>query len=635
MQRTNPCPNESASQTGEDRLTPLLSDLRDYQIIPRLPYESLASLNLVSRAWFDFTNKADGIRLIARDAGIPMKKLTRFIELIKTIDPALSFSFVTIYHRLHRLLTHRSSDKKMLEDFYKHSGQHFALLACCLNSTSEKIILNFIPHDEVESWLKIAIMCGANKTVKQIIRAFNCSIDMKLINLIAEYGNDALLQELLEKFEDKRSRPDSQTLYHAIRSGNLKLVRYLCEQYPVLNRKLGMQALQAAARSGNCELLHYLLVEQKAFNCEPDDDVLTEAASSGDEATIRYLIKEYQIKAKEIAAQTIVITGNLVLIKELIEDGDLLLKPQALMMAALSSGEIELVRFLLNDLKLSKDLLDIDQAAKSGRIEIVSALVEEYGLIPSQRTLHAAIMSRNIELVAYLLKDENPFKLKIGLVELSAAIETGEMQLLEVILKQEGAHDVLHKAEHVLHSALCSGRFDMVAFVLSLAPTSDSYHQYTLSRSFVSCHPEVLRQFLFYLHQNKLGYVRPSSCDIINADLLAADQHFRRAMESLSQHDEFSAELALLFAAEKSRRHFFSLAVYTIEHAKEYGIGEKQVNCLLGVMNDVLARGIPSCVEREVIGQLFESATNEQIRAMKDRLHAFELSAAVCAMAKS
>ncbi len=244
----------------------------------------------------------------------------------------------------------------------------------------------------------------------------------KLMICAASSGNLDMVRWLEKQggvFDPKDSKSD-EILSAAVSSGSLDLVKWLVERgfdINVQSEYYREPIIHLAAESGNLDLVKWLSEQGADVNARNrlGNPVIFPAAESGNLKLIKWLIEQGQdINARRCDNNFTVLdvfakNRNLEAIKWAITQGADLNKSPYILTPAVSSGNLELVKWLFaqNAGSVSDELLH--DAALRGSFEMVKWLSEQ-GLDVhacdgnNDTLLHKAVRSRNLPLVKWLVE---------------------------------------------------------------------------------------------------------------------------------------------------------------------------------------------------------------------------------------
>ncbi len=243
----------------------------------------------------------------------------------------------------------------------------------------------------------------------------------RLLIYAARSGNLEMVKWLEKQgaqFAPSGSNSDS-VLYAAAASGNLDLVKWLVEKGHNVKaqRDNGDPILFGAALSGNLEMVKWLAEQGVDVNAKNKfgDPVIFSAAQSGNLELVKWLIDQGQdINAQRGKSNFTVLdvfaqNGDLKAIKWAITQGGDLNKSPGILGSAVSSGNLELVKWLFAQKvgTVSDTLLHV--AARRGSFETLKWLSEQgldvHALDGNEDTvLHEAARSGHLPMVKWLVE---------------------------------------------------------------------------------------------------------------------------------------------------------------------------------------------------------------------------------------
>jgi ankyrin repeat protein len=224
---------------------------------------------------------------------------------------------------------------------------------------------------------------------------------------LTKVGETEKIKNLIEKTGDI---PD-EALHLAARYGNLDLVKYLFKIKPNFTHYVINEAIQ----KNHIDIAKYLIDK----GAQIGHTSIKYAAENGNLDFVKYLTKKYlnQIGTNE---------KDLYIQKYLTQD---------IVSSATYSGNLDLVKYFIEDLKLQPDISALSWAVQTGNLDLVKYLIDKGA--NTYNSLQMAAKMGNLDIVKYLSKF-NPNEDDLA-EALERAAENQHLNIVKHLVEKEGA----------------------------------------------------------------------------------------------------------------------------------------------------------------------------------------------------
>lgn len=578
-------------------------DIVQHGLVHKLPVHDVSHLTQLSTRWCGFmTHNLDWKPLIARDFGIPLETQARFIQLAQYYEPRMKLPFADIYRRLYTLKKNiQSSEKKedkRMNDCFRRSDQHFALLTCCLDGeATENFLKRMIPRDESYRWIKIAIFAFANNTAKRLLKLFPCNTNesSELFEHSYAIGNEQLIDHFIKK---SGRRLDARNFLEIGKSGNITVIKFCLGK---INYEYGdviaciTWAMLGAAIAGHEGIVKKLigLVEFKDIN----EVILLYLGLIQKPSLHEFIFNELKLTPHPNHVALAAQVGSLEMVKFLVENRKLTPTLSSLK-NAICSGNIEVIDYILNQGAFLFDKECLDFAAAACSLEYFQLVMQRSGLMPDHETMMSAAKSNSTAVMRYLTET---IGLTPNLLVLQNAVESGTQEMVEYLVKK-----------HQLARGLLVGiQAAQLAWILCLSLGKSKLDKFNfLARerlpfiSHDSDFSDLARRNIFSFHDET------QSTPIYHAMVT-----IRKAINHLIDNESDLAMKSLLNAATYSIRYFFEFAMNAIAKPDQYGLQHRHTLLIIEAMRDA-NRIEHTLIEREAIYHMLATASDEKLRVI-------------------
>ena len=357
---------------------------------------------------------------------------------------------------------------------------------------------------------------GSINSVKYLINNHNSDPNitdndgMTCLHFSCRHGHIDITQYLIEVQHCDINKTDNYgctLVHHAAQSGNFDLVQYLITEQglsPTAVTKDGLTALHYASLSLNLSLVKELLTTYQLDPHQADSNgklPIHYAAESGDILLLELYMKDYKcsLSLKDKKGRNVIhfssLKGHTHSIKHIISQ-----HPQYISLLhstdnegriplhlACNSGNIQLVTFLINDMKCdvnAKDTRDstcVTFACFSGNLDLVQLLIQQYKLEPLAidkygfSVLHAAAQTGHTHILEWYsqeysvdITNHSNKPNKYTLAHLAAY--KGKLDCLQELINkyQCDVNAITDTSSTVLHVACEGGHVPVVLYLTSL-----------------------------------------------------------------------------------------------------------------------------------------------------------------------
>lgn len=578
-------------------------EIVQHGLVQKLPVQDVSHLTQLNTRWCGFmTHHLDWKPLIARDFGISLETQARFIQLAQYYEPRMKLPFADIYRRLYTLKKNIQSSEnkedKIMNDYFRRSNQHFALLTCCLDDqVTENFLKRMIPRDESYRWIKISIFAFANYTAKQLLKLFPCNTNQN--SELFQHSYTICNEQLTDHFITKSGRQLNARYFLEIgQSGSITFIIFCLGK---INYEYGdviaciTWALLGAAIGGHERIVKKLigLVEFKDIN----DVILNYLGLIQKPSLHEFIFNELKLTPKPNHVAYAAQVGSLEMVKFLVENRKLIPTLTSLK-SAICSGNIEVVEYILNQGAFLFDKECLDFAAAACSLEYFQLVMQRSGLMPDHETMMSAAKSNSTAVMQYLTETVG---LTPNLLVLKNAVEGGTQEMVEYLVKK-----------HQLARGLLVGiQAEQLGWILCLSLGKSRLDKFNfLARerlpfiSHDSDFSDLARRNIFSFQD------KTHSTPIYHAMVT-----IRKAINHLIDNESDLAMQSFLNAATCSIRYFFEFAMNAVAKPDQYGLQHRHTPLIIDAMRD--ANDIEhTLIEREAIHHMLATASDEKLRAI-------------------
>lgn len=497
--------------------------------------------------------------------------------------------------------------------------------------------------DEIIEFARKSPKEWRESTFNEMVTMKDCSplSARKAVRKAAKVGNLKVVSFLLDPSNELNLKIDETIYGEAAKSGNAELLRFL--KMPANEKTKNSGIFSYAGLSGNVEMVKYLL---DLFSIKSDIPNKSEIESRSKKIINNNKVKAFNSENEEvhmsgdfkkgiielhIMSQTdaplfyaifgcAIQSGSVELVKFLISNFTFLKPKKFDLNTAASYGHFELVCYLLdseNGFGLSVDLAIVNSAAQSGNLKLVRYLIEKGNLKPDEVTVRNAFMSGNVELLDFILTF-NPVitENKFHFLNHSATVE-----LIQRLFHPNNKFG-LKPSSSLLVNAAHKGLYDIVIYLLDpknnfgLKPDN-----YVLTQAFYSNNIKLLRHLLdpknnfgLTCHNDMLGYNKSicslligsqislqKSFEIIKSDSfkwlgsmtfhlqpyvaqnIAPDSYLQSAYNSCPDHFDLVIKDAIAspskYGLENNAIFYLTTKMKEIQNKNTHQLEEKNINC--------------------------------------------------------
>ncbi len=345
--------------------------------------------------------------------------------------------FLKLHHLKHLARTDKNGDNRDFHQAFIFTQNPELWVLQLLNENFDSAKISFPEHEELlPTMLNVAAFVGNMKAVKYLMDIKKIQHDAYTLHLAIMSGNLEMVDYLVDK---KKCQFDIDELKVALNYGQIEIVRKYIGTIPLGSGHFDA-VIEKAMLSGNVEMVKLIYQHFKKDNPEIRF-VPTQAIHSGSRELVKYLVEELKLK----------------------------LPPQSLEWA-LHSGSQPLVEYIVSKQKpenLTSQM--VDRLMRSGSLPLVNYCLNKFPSETTQNQVSLAIETGNLQIVRSLL---DPMKyLGLRIIKsflndgaLSIAVKSGNLDLVKYFIEELKLP--FEKTESLIADAASSGNINLVNYMI-------------------------------------------------------------------------------------------------------------------------------------------------------------------------
>lgn len=324
--------------------------------------------------------------------------LVTYLFGVKKINPVLTLKLAAKYGNTY-------ITKNMIENGLAVPNYNTLVLAS--GSGNVHLVKYLCEEKNIEPEMIAVKNSGSLAVISYFLDTLQVPLYNGVFQTICEKGD---LKSVMFFLEEKLIVPGFDIVTISVRSGSLELLRYLFDK----GFKGSNYNLEEAAKYGRLEAFKYLSLER---NIQSSEGILGLACSSGNVSMIRYMIEDLSYLPTSACIEAVVASGSLDGFLYLVNLPHVTISSNSLVLACYG-GNVVIFNYLIEKFDLKPDITCLNEALRRGHRQIVLFIHNLHNslfLEANSETLMAAIDGQNLEFIEYLLPQNKPKEKQDGL----------------------------------------------------------------------------------------------------------------------------------------------------------------------------------------------------------------------------